>query len=205
MGKTLMGVVADCHGLPHKLRKAIDLLRLRGAQRIFHLGDVVDTLRPETVDECVSLLLEYDISGVMGNHEYSFIRHHFKRYTERFSKQSQAYVSSLPEFVVIEDVCLTHFSPVGGVYGLFAHTDDASYEKTIRESRWPVIINGHSHDPRIYRQTDGLVESLNCPSGTDFLLDPNSRYILTCGALEDSYCALYDFSERRFQVILISR
>lgn len=200
----LLGVLADSHGLPRKLRDGIGFLESFGAEKIVHLGDMVDTLRVETVDECVSLLIEHEIAGVMGNHEYSLVMHHFKRYPERFSEQTKDYIRSLPWRLEMEEVCLTHFSPLGGVYGLFAATDETSYEETIRASSWPVIINGHSHDPRICRQSDGVVESIRCSPGSRFQLDPGLRYVLTCGALEDSYCALYDFSEHAFYVVLMN-
>ena len=199
----LLGIIADSHGLPDKLRQGIGFLMSRGARQILHLGDIADTLRLETVDECVSILIEHGISGVMGNHEYSLNAHHFKRYPERFSQESIAYVHSLPWRVEIEGVCFTHFSPAGGVYGLFAPTDDLSYEHTVRKSEWPVIINGHSHDPRIYRHLDGLFESVPFKPHAPYRLDRNSRYILTCGALEDSFCALFDLEERKFEIALL--
>jgi predicted phosphodiesterase len=199
----LWGILADSHGLADKLRKGIDFLRKRGVGKILHLGDVVDTLRPETVDVCVSLLVEHDISGVMGNHEYSLVTHHFKRYPEKFSEQAKHYVRSLPWRVEAEGVCLTHFSPLGGVYGLFAPTDDANYEETLRKSPWPIIVNGHSHDPRIYRQCNGVAENVLFVPHAPHMLDRSSRYILTCGALEDSYCALFDLSDRRFEIVLL--
>jgi predicted phosphodiesterase len=200
----LLGILADSHGLSDKLRKGVETLKMRGADKILHLGDTADTLRPETVDECVSLLIENEIPGVMGNHEYSLVMHHFKRYPENFSERTKRYVRSLPRHLVIEEICFTHFSPVGGVYGLFAATDDDNYRDTIQRSPWPVIINGHSHDPRIYQQGNGTFETINHEIQAPFKLDKSCRYILTCGALEDSYCALFDFAERSFEIIFLS-
>ncbi len=200
----VLGILADFHGLPNKLREAIKVLSGQGVEKIIHLGDAVDTLRPETVDECISLLDENAIAGVMGNHEYSLVRHHFKRYPERFSEQSKAYVVSLPEVLVLDGICFTHFSPFGGVHGLFSPTDDANYEKIIQLSTWPAIINGHSHDPRIYRRMNGVTEGMRCVPGSQYRLEDGCRYILTCGALEDSYCATFDFVEREFQVVLVT-
>jgi predicted phosphodiesterase len=197
----LLGIVADSHGLPDKLREGIDLLRNRGVGQILHLGDVADALRPETVNECISLLIENRIRGVMGNHEYSLVMHHFKRYPEKFSTEAMGYVYSLPWLIEVEGICFTHFSPVGGVHGIFAPTDDLSYEHAINDSQWPIIVNGHSHDPRIYRQLNGAIENVKFEFHVPYQLDPASRYILTCGALEDAYCALLDLPGRRFEII----
>jgi len=199
----LFGILADSHGLSDKLRKGIAVLKERHADEILQLGDVADTLRPDTVDECISLLIENRIRGVMGNHEYSLVMHHFKRYPERFLETTKQYVQSLPRRIIEGDICFTHFSPSGGIYGLFAPTDEQNYEETIKASRWPIIVNGHSHDPRIYRQLNGVVEDVGIQPNVAHRLDKESRYILTCGALEDSYCAMLDLTSRRFEIILL--
>ncbi|MBI5116059.1 metallophosphoesterase family protein [Candidatus Poribacteria bacterium] len=186
-----------------KLRSGIEALRNRGAETLIHLGDMADTLRLETVDECIGTLIRSDVAGVMGNHEYSLVMHHFKRYPSRFSEAAKTYVSALPQRLERFDMCFTHFSPFGGVNGLFASTDDYSYEATLLNSTWPILVNGHSHDPRIYRLSDGVVEDVRFSVGKSFVLEQGSRYVLTCGALEDSFCALLDTDARVFEVISI--
>ncbi|MBI4829974.1 MAG: metallophosphoesterase family protein [Candidatus Lindowbacteria bacterium] len=119
----VIGILADAHGNAVRLRRGIETLRSRGAETLIHLGDMADTLRLETVDECVETLIQCEIAGVMGNHEYSLVMHHFKRYPARFSEAAQNYVRSLPQRLELFDICFTHFSPFGGVNGLFAPTD----------------------------------------------------------------------------------
>ncbi len=197
----LIGILADSHGHPDRLRSGIEALKRERAEMLIHLGDVTDTLRLETVDECVRILLEHDINGVLGNHEYSLVAHHFKRYPERFSEATRKYISSLPYRVEMADMCFTHFSPDGGVHGLYAPTNEDSYEATLLNSRWPILINGHSHEPRIYRRFDGLIRNINFPLGSPFKLEKTACYILTCGALEDRYCALVDSEAYSFKIM----
>jgi predicted phosphodiesterase len=197
----LVGILADSHGIVEKLANGIDVLKKRAVTTIIHLGDAADTLKPETVNECVEMLIRNHIAGVMGNHEYSLVMHHFKRYPDRFSEAAKKYVRSLPQRIELSGVCFTHFSPDSGVYGLFAPTDEASYEAILRGSTRPILINGHSHDPRIYRQMDGKIENVRFEMNRPYELEKGARYILTCGALEDSYCASYDTEARRFEVI----
>jgi predicted phosphodiesterase len=201
----LIGILADSHGSVEKLAKGIEALKRRDARTIIHLGDAADTLKPETVNECIGLLIQSEIACVMGNHEYSLVMHHFKRYPDRFSDATKKYVCSMPQWLEVSGICFTHFSPNGGVYGLFAATDEASYEQVLRGSAWPVLINGHSHDPRIYSQWDGKIEHVQFDTDRPFVLEKGVRYVLTCGAIEDCYCALYDVKERRFEVILLNR
>jgi len=197
----LVGLLADSHGSVARLSGGIRALRERGAETLVHLGDVADTLRLETVDECIELLLRNNITGVMGNHEYSLVMHHFKRYPDKFLEATKEYVRSLPRRLVLFDVCFTHFSHGDGVYGLFAPTGDKNYEAILRNSEWPVLVNGHSHEPRIYRRLDGVVKNLTFDVGKPFHLEDGASYVLTCGALDDWYCALLDLRARTFEVI----
>jgi len=199
----LIGILADSHGQVQALRGGIETLRGRNVDRLTHLGDVIDTLRPETVDECVRLLIENGVDGVLGNHEYSLLTHHFKRYPEKFSEASINYMRSLPYVLEISDVCFTHFSPKGGVHGVYAHTDEKSYEETLRCSSWAALINGHSHEPRIYSRMDGSVKSVKFAMDRPYELARGARYILTCGALVDGYCALFDLDARVFEVVSV--
>jgi len=199
----VIGILSDSHGDVVLLNEGIEALRGRNADVLIHLGDMIDTLRLETVDECVELLVRHQISGVMGNHEYSLIAHHFKRYPRRFSEISKRYISSLPRRLELYGVCFTHFSPDGSVSGLFAATDEESYEETIRSAGWPVVINGHSHDPRIYCQMNGIARNMEFTVNRPFHLEATARYILTCGALADSYCALFESDARWFEVIAV--
>ncbi len=201
----LVGILADSHGNVERLTEGIKALRRRSAATIIHLGDAADTLKPETVNECVEMLIRNQVAGVMGNHEYSLVMHHFKRYPDRFSEATKKYVRSLPHQLVMSEVCFTHFSPDSGVHGLFAPTDEASYEAILRSSTRSVLINGHSHDPRIYRQLDGKIENVQFEMDKPYELERNARYILTCGAIEDRYCALYELEARRFEVISLNR
>ncbi len=200
-----IGILADSHGRVDVLEKGIAVLSVRKIDKLLHLGDMTDTLRPETVDASAKILVEHNIDGVLGNHEYSYVTHHFKRYSEKYSESAMEYIRSLPYLIEIADVCLTHFSPEGGVHGLYAHTDEESYKTAIQNSRWPVLINGHSHDPRIYcrydRRPDGNPENMEFEAGVPFRLHDDAKYILTCGALEDNWCAIYDIEERTFEII----
>ena len=196
-----VGILADSHGRADLLQIGIEVLRSRRAEKLVHLGDVTDTLRPETVDECAEILLRDGIEGVMGNHEYSLVTHHFKRYPDRFAERAKDYIRSLPYVLEIADVCFTHFSPTGGVHGLYAATDTKSYVAMLSDSSWPVLINGHSHDPHIFSRSDGVSRNVEFDLESPFKLKRGTRYVLTCGALEDRYCALFDFEERVFEVI----
>jgi predicted phosphodiesterase len=199
----LIGILSDAHGHPEKLREGIDILKDRHVEMLIHLGDIADTLRLDTVDECANILIENNISGVMGNHEYSLIAHHFKRYPDRFSEPARQYICSLPYRFEMHDICFTHFSPHGGVHGLYVPTDEDSYEATLLNSRWPILINGHSHEPRIYRRLEGVIQNVSFSVGKPVQLVQHACYILTCGALEDRYCALFDTRTWSFEIIVL--
>jgi hypothetical protein len=164
---------------------------------------MTDTLTPATVNECAQILIENNIDGVLGNHEYSFVAHHFKRYPERFADSTIKYVGSLPYYLEISGICFTHFSPEGQMHGLYAASDEDAYCSTLLRSKWPILINGHSHDPSIYCQRDGKVENILFELDSPYALQRNARYILTCGALEDGRCSVFDIDDHVFEVITL--
>jgi predicted phosphodiesterase len=197
--------LADSHGRVDTLVDGIGVLTERNVDKIIHLGDITDTLKPETVNECARILVKNRIDGVLGNHEYSFVAHHFKRYPEKFSDAAMEYVRSLPYILEISGICFTHFSPDGEVYGLYAATDQENYNTTLLNSKWPVLINGHSHDPRIYCQKEGKIENVKFDLDTPFTLQRDARYVLTCGALDDGWCAIFDAGHHAFEVISLDK
>ena len=197
----MAGILADSHGHIERLRMGIETLKRRAPDILIHLGDVTDTLRLETVDACVEMLIENEVAGVMGNHEYSLVAHHFKRYPDRFAEATRDYVRSLPHRLEISGVCFTHFSPNDGVHGLYAPTDADASRSTLQKSSWPVLINGHSHEPRIFQQMDGAIEDVPFSIDKPFRLESSARYVMTCGAVEDRYCAFFNFQARIFEVI----
>ena len=201
-----IGILADSHGRVNALIDGVRALKDRKVDKLAHLGDVTDTHRPETVDDCALALIENDIEGVLGNHEYSFVTHHFKRYPERFSESAMRYLRSLPfaiEPLETPGICLTHFSPEGGVHGLYAATDDSGYKATLLASRWPILINGHSHDPRIYCRRDETMANVDFEANTAVTLRGDAQYILTCGALEDGYSAIFDTDAYSFEIVML--
>ena len=198
-----IGILADSHGRIDSLTGGIKVLTERKVDRMIHLGDMTDTLKPETVNECVHILIENHIDGVLGNHEYSFVAHHFKRYPEKFSDSAMEYVRLLPYVLEISKICFTHFSPEGEMHGLYAATTRANYNATLLNSRWPILINGHSHDPSIYCRQDGKVENVAFDLDTPFALRRDAQYILTCGALEEGWCAVFDVRDHTFEVITL--
>ena len=203
-----IGILADGHGRIDALADGIETLKGRKVDRLIHLGDIIDALRPETIDECARLLIENSIDGVLGNHEYSFVTHHLKRYPERFSESGMEYLRALPyvlEIPEISEACFTHFSPEGGVHGLYAATDEAGYRATLLGSSRRILVNGHSHDPRAFRRLDGVFESFEFDLSAPFKLRPDARYILTCGALEDGWCAIFDADARSFEIVSLER
>ena len=67
----LIGIMADSHGDPFAIDSAAAYLRQKGCTSLYHLGDICDTNRPDTADECVAVIRRYGILAIKGNNDHS--------------------------------------------------------------------------------------------------------------------------------------
>ena len=65
--------MADSHGSPEAIKAGIIFLKNRNCHLIYHLGDICDSHRPETANECVRLLKENEILAIKGNNDYAIL------------------------------------------------------------------------------------------------------------------------------------
>lgn len=161
-------IVGDIHSNLEAFRAVLDdAVRRGGFDRVWCLGDVVG-YGPDPV-ACVALLRRHEHLCVAGNHDRAAIgwldTRDFNphaaaacRWTSsRLRPEDVAYLSRLPETVSEGDVTLVHGSlrrPIGE-YLLSEEAARATFELLDT----PYCFVGHSHVPRLYRET-GEGESL---------------------------------------------
>jgi predicted phosphodiesterase len=68
-GGDLIGIMADSHGKSETIEAAIELLKNRKCDRIYHLGDVCDSAHPETAHTCVHPLQINNVVTIKGNND----------------------------------------------------------------------------------------------------------------------------------------
>lgn len=187
-----IGLLSDAHGNPDGLANCISVLRSRGAERLFFLGDAVGYL-PRWL-EVLELLRSEDVACIRGNHDDRILQVPLQDDATDAYQLLPSYLASInpyiawmmtwPDILCLDldglTLVLVHASPEDRLNGyVYPWADVASI-------RWPqadVISMGHTHRP-FARHHEGRL-----------LVNPGS-----CGLPRDvghlSSCALLDTQDR---------
>jgi len=195
-----VGIIADSHGRPHTISAAIGFLRQRGCGRIYHLGDVCDSFLPETSGSCVRILEEASVSTVKGNNDHAIVINNMGQRQTPVSDRTLAYLHDLPYVVEDGEAVFTHSLPFVGELGLSSMIGvlrEAWVRRFFSEFPRGILFRGHGHTPRI-RWIDSNGGHLICeaiPTGQPIDLAGRIPCVVTCGALTDGLCMVWDTVE----------
>jgi len=183
-----IAVLSDIHGNMPALEAVLAALAPYDA--IWQLGDVVG-YGPEP-DAVVARLRELDARGVRGNHDAAAIG---ALATSAFNSEARAavlwtasiigsetrdWLTALPETTTIEDFTLAHGSPRDPLWEYVLTTPTARANLATLTTRHALI--GHTHLPLVFREDDGLVETIAPSDGSSLALDPR-RTLLNPGSV----------------------
>ena len=112
------GIIADSHGLVSNLADAIAFLQRRGCHRIIHLGDICDSIRPETADACVRLIRKNRILAVKGNNDHAVAVNQTGRSDVPVLPSTVDYLNRLPLMRRSDTLLFAHSRPFVRELGL---------------------------------------------------------------------------------------
>ena len=205
-----VGLISDIHANVDNLRRALLLLRERGAETILCVGDLVDG--ESEGNAAVELIRQQKIPCVQGNHDHALSNAHYADWLEKWDEASFgpppwqygddaltdetiAYLRALPLTQRFEwdnrRVLLTHASPWDQVTYIYANGRPANLERIAKESAAEIVILGHTHVPM-------AVEYENVWVFNPGSVDGNRDEPLM------ATCALLDLSVMRYQVFDIN-
>ena len=197
----LIGLVSDSHGQAAPLSKGLAFLKQKGCNTLYHLGDICDSLHPETADACVGLLREFQVNCVKGNNDHSIVVNHEGRESTSIQAESLAYLRRLPLVIALKGCFLAHSLPFEKELGLACMvgvmTDD--YARIFfRRFADHILFRGHSHSPEITSQgRHGRVTSEIISPGEAIDITEHTPCIVTCGALDRGFCLLWSPADNR--------
>jgi len=180
----IVALLADVHGEYELLRRALEWCRVEQVETIALLGDLFD--RIEQADRCASLLAEWPVIGVLGNHERELARAVEVGQLLLHPTTAQL-LASLRDRLEIGDVCLTHDvaeigwldeTRVGGPWNVS--------ERSRGNGRARVTFAGHTH----YRQARDELGLIDLSRRT-VELDRRRRYLINPGALAVGQFAIW--------------
>jgi len=192
--------MADSHGRPETIALALEALRRQGCERIFHLGDICDSMHAETADACVRLLQAHDVSALKGNNDHAVVVNHAGREDGPVSGATVHYLKQLPLRLDCGEAILCHSLPFVRKRGLSAMIGTLGDQEVAEIfKRWPdrILFRGHSHDPLWIRHQEGKVVRTPLAGRSVVELEDALPCIVSCGALTRGLCLVWDRTRRR--------
>lgn len=194
-----LGIMADSHGDADSIYAARRLFREQGCCRIYHLGDICDSLRPETADACIQALLSEMIVAIRGNNDHSLLMNQKGRTDSCISEQSRLFLENLPLKASFGSADMVHSLPLTeelGFASLIGSMGSADGSRLFRTLKQPVLFRGHSHSPEVAWRQNGQTVTRKMQPAERLDLGALMPCIVTCGALADGYCLIWEPSQR---------
>lgn len=187
--------MADSHGSQEAIEFAIKFLRTRNCEPIYHLGDICDSHQPETANDCVRLLKENEILAIKGNNDYAIL---LSRDSEVIKETTRQYLETLPLIREQSEGVFVHSLPFTEELGLSAMIGvmrKRVAKRFFKEFDKRILFRGHSHSPQMIRQIEGKILRTNISEGEKISLNQVLPCIITCGALTEGLCMIWDQEE----------
>jgi predicted phosphodiesterase len=196
----LFGIMADSHGDAMAIFRAVRRLKDLGCESLVHLGDVCESSRPETADECVSLLREHEVATVKGNNDHIVVANREGSELTDVSAETVAWLKALPLKIRRHGAAFVHSLPFVRELGLSAMVRGMGKKEMTFYLSFPhsekILFRGHNHKPRAVLMENGRLVERRVESQGLLDLSQNSNVIVTCGALMNGLCMLWDSAGR---------
>lgn len=161
-----LGLIGDIHAEDDILQQVLGELTAAGVDRILSVGDIADG--PGSVDRCCTLLEQYRVEAVAGNHDRWLLSDRMRELVEATPRESVtpetlAYLGNLPSTRELDTkrgkALLCHglgandMAKVGKEdFGYALETNDEL--QALIKSDFRFVLNGHTHDPGVLQFDD---------------------------------------------------
>ncbi len=205
--ENFIGIMADSHGRPGPIRQALDTFNTMGCQRVYHLGDVCDSMVPETADVCVDLLVEAGVLAVKGNNDHAVVMNQWGMDTGLVRTDTLQYLKDLPKIREWQGADFAHSMPFVKEMGLSAMIGNMGKPQILQYFALKpqgLFFRGHSHDPALASMVRGRLAIQALEPGRSLDLQDRLPCVITCGALTRGYITLWDTQACNIQCLSIS-
>ncbi|MHB8910736.1 MAG: metallophosphoesterase family protein [Syntrophales bacterium] len=215
-GDRCVGLIADSHGNLDATAEAIRLLKARGADTLFHLGDFCDSVRHDRAAAMISLLRKHGVLAVKGNNDF-FVESMLtdeRRASKPEEKPTVAFLRGVPFTRKLDGLLFAHSLPYDSFRSFYEPIDTGTTrraERLFAETDFQLLFCGHSHLPILFRKAGATVTREQVPPEVKLVLgaadDPpdageerlsagqngdGNRFIVVVGSADEGECALYD-------------
>ena len=197
-----IGLMADSHGDAALIASAAAVLRSRGCAMCIHLGDAVDTTRPDTVEACLQALDAGQIKAVRGNNEHTLLLNR----SAGLGRQAADVMRAMPFGRRIGSALLVHSLPFEEALGVRCLFEDMDVDQLRRFfARYPetLLFRGHRHQPEIVQLREASLVRRSMAKGRPVPLAARQAAVITCGALADGLCLVWDRRQATVELITL--
>jgi len=191
----IVGIMADSHGQPENIAKALTFFKQRGCEAVYHLGDICDSAHPETADHCVYLLRENNVFGIKGNNDHQVVVNHEGRQSTYPASTTIEYLKNLPMVIELGNIVMAHSLPfvkergLSSMVGVLGHNEARLFFQTYPHK---VLFRGHSHYPEILRQQENSPVTAKILPGKTIQVTDTKPCIINCGALDQGFLMTWE-------------
>lgn len=189
------GIMADSHGDPESIAAAADFLKKMGCETIFHLGDICDSLCPETAVSCIKIIEANQIQAVKGNNDHVLALNLKSGGNNGSSFETMNYLNALPQNIQFHNAIFTHSLPFEMELGASAMIGKMGVGEATRFFEAcpdTLLFRGHSHLPEMMRKKikDVILTEAISP-GQKIEIKDKMSCVVTCGAVTDGVCMVW--------------
>jgi len=197
-----VGIMADSHGHPAAITGALAYLIRRKCRPIVHLGDICDSAHPETVQACVEPLQEYAVTAIKGNNDHTIVANCTDHRQNSVPLDIIRFLQSLPLVACFQKGVFTHSLPFYQTLGLscmIRNLGPREAGQIFTQFAEQVVFRGHSHTPEIIWQQGHETRAQDLYPGGKINLAERMPAVVTCGALTDGFCMIWEPMESRIE------
>ena len=190
----MIGIMADSHGNPEAIKKAITLLQHKGCSTIYHLGDICDSLDTASVESCIRILIKERVLSIKGNNDHAILAGLSGNPVKAISLASLKYLDELPLQREYREAIFVHSLPFVRELGLSCMVralDGGSVQRFFNRFPDRILFRGHSHGPEMVWKGRKHKEQTPVPLNQEVRLTDRIPCIITCGAITHGICSVW--------------
>lgn len=200
---TKIGMMADSHGDAARIATAATYFQTRGCDLSVHLGDICDTTRPETAEDCINRLITHHILAIRGNNDHTLLLN----CSALIRPEIMATLKEMPLSRQIGSALLTHSLPFASTLGprcMSEDMDPAHIRRFFQDYPGGQLFRGHSHQPEIVRPGEAALCREKLRPNRLYPLKSGQSAVVTCGALAEGRCLVWDRQQETIELISLS-
>ena len=186
--------MADSHGRAETIVTAIAFLSDMDCRPIYHLGDICDSLHPETAEACLRPLWESKVTAIKGNNDHAIVANQVGLDQGSVPQKALAFLSALPLTIQYGNAIFTHSLPFEDELGLASMIGAMGKNEAglfFETSPQGLLFRGHSHTPEIIWREGRRILSRILSAGEKVGLGDRLPCVVTCGALTRGLCMVW--------------